>query len=103
LRRWRAWRRERVEALLSGSYEAKTRALIAFLRTMTLRDGAKLIEHVQANGWRGADHNARLEALSLINRAIIRLRERNNLPPFDDPLPNERSTAFIIVRELFGP
>jgi hypothetical protein len=100
LRRWRAWHRERVEALLSGPYETKTRALISFLGTMTLRDGAKLVEHVRANGWREADHNARFEALSLINRVITRLRERNT---FDDPLPKARSTAFIIVRELFGP
>jgi hypothetical protein len=98
---WKQWRRERLEALLAGSHGAAAQELVAFLQAMTLDDGARLIKHVRAAGWESADADTKFEVLALINAAITALRERAKLPPIDDPLPHEESSAFLILRELF--
>jgi hypothetical protein len=98
---WKLWRRERLETLLAGPHGDATRELVAFLQTMTLDDGARLIEFVRVAGWERADADTKFEVLSLINAAITALRERAKLPPFDDALPGEKSTTFLIIRELF--
>jgi hypothetical protein len=59
-----------------------------------------LIEHVRANDWASADGDMRLLALRLADAAIVRLRERAGLEPFDDPLPDQPSNAFLSLREL---
>ena len=88
--------------MLNGPHEPLARDLLNFLSKMTLQDGSALITHVRACDWSQVDRDTRLELLSWINRTITRLREQAGLPPIDDPLPHERSTAFIIIRELFG-
>jgi hypothetical protein len=100
-RLWKKWRRERLETLLAGPHSAAAGELIAFLRAMTLDDGARLVEFVRAAGWVHADADTKFEILSLINAAITVLRERADLPPFDDPLPKEPPNAFLIIKELF--
>jgi hypothetical protein len=100
-RLWQQLRHKRIEALLAGRYGAKAQALIAFLETMTLDEGPRLIERVRAGNWQHADPDTRFEILSLINTAITTLRERAGLPPFDDALPGEEPTAFLIIREMF--
>jgi hypothetical protein len=42
----------------------------------------------------------RFEILALVDAAIVRLRERSALTPFDDPLPHEPPNAFQIIKEL---
>ena len=98
---WKVWRKERVAALLSGPRAAAAQGLVAFLQTMTLDDGAQLVELVCAAGWGHTDADTKFEILSLINAAITALRERAKLPPFDDPLPDAAPTTFLIIRELF--
>jgi hypothetical protein len=100
LRAWRAWRRERVEELVSGPHGAAAQALRGFLAKMKLGDAAALITAVQAGPWREADPDVRFEVLAMVDRAIVALRERHHLPPFDDALPGEAPTAFEIVREI---
>jgi hypothetical protein len=102
LRAWCAWRRERVDALLSGPHGHAARALSEFLSGMTLASANELIAVVQAGPWREADADTRFEVLSLVDAAIIRLREKSKLPPFDDALPfsDEKLTAFQIIREM---
>jgi transcriptional regulator with XRE-family HTH domain len=73
----------------------------AFLQAMTLGDGARLVEFVRAAGWERTDADTKFEVLSLINAAITALRERAELPPIDDALPDENPTAFLVVREMF--
>jgi hypothetical protein len=75
--------------------------LVSFLNDMSAADGARLIAVVRAGGWQRASTEVRFEVLSLVNDAIVRLRERHGLPLLDDPLPNERSSAFLVIRELF--
>ena len=100
-RLWKKWRRERLETLLAGPHSAAAGELIAFLRAMTLDDGARLVEFVRAAGWERADADTKFEVLSLINAAITALHERAKLPPINDALPDEEPTAFLIIREMF--
>jgi hypothetical protein len=101
-RLWKRWRRERLDALLAGTYGGAARELVAFLQAMTLDDGARLVEFVRAAGWARTDADTKFEVLSLINAAITALRERAGLVPFDDPLPDdEKPTAYLVIRELF--
>jgi hypothetical protein len=98
---WRAWRRERREALLAGPHGADAKALLGFLRSMTLDSAAELVEAVGRGPWRQADDDTRFEILALVDEAIIALRERHELDPFDDALPftDEAPTAFLQIRE----
>jgi hypothetical protein len=98
-RAYRRWRKEAVDALLSGPFGADAQALIDFLEHMELSDGSDLIEQVQSGPWRGADENTRFLILVLIDAAIIHLRERTVLAPFDDPL-DEKSNVFLLIRKL---
>jgi len=100
-RLWKRWRHERLETLLGGAHGDAARELVAFLRAMTLDDGARLVEFVRAAGWERTDADTKFEVLSLINATITALRERAELPPINDALPDEKSTAFLIIRELF--
>ena len=98
---WKVWRKERVAALLSGPRAAAAQGLVAFLQTMTLDDGDRLIEFVRAADWARADADTKFEVLSLINATITALRERAGLPAISDALPDEEPTTFIILREMF--
>jgi hypothetical protein len=98
---WTKWRCERIEALLAGPHGAKARLLVAFLERMTLDHGPQLIEFVRVGAWHHTDPDTHFEILSLINSALITLRERAGLPLFDDALPDEEPTAFLIIREMF--
>ena len=98
---WKKWRRERLEALLSGPHSDAARALVTFLQGMTLDDGARLVEFVRTADWARTDADTKFEVLSLINAAVTALRERAKLAPIDDPLPHQESSAFLIIRELF--
>jgi hypothetical protein len=100
-RLWRRWRRERLETLLAGPHGAAGRKLVAFLQAMTLDDGVRLVEFVRTAGWARVNADTKFEVLSLINATITALRERAKLPPFDDPLPGQAPTTFLIIREMF--
>lgn len=100
VRLWRAWQREKEAGLLNGPYSARVRALRDFTRTMTIDSAPELVGLVEKATWlRQADKDVRGEVLSLIGNAIIRLREREGLLPFDDPLDGELN-AFLQIREL---
>jgi hypothetical protein len=95
---WRLWRRERVEALLASRYGADARALIKHLDHMALSSVDELVTIVQRGPWREADDDTRFEILSLVDAAIIALREKAKLPPFDDPL--DGTDAFLEIRSM---
>ena len=60
----------------------------------------ELVELVERTDWQRHDERTRHIALSAIDAAIIRLRVREGLAPFDDGLPGEPPTVFCIVRHL---
>jgi len=97
---WRKWRRARVEELLlNGPHGAAAHELMAFLATMTLADASALLALVKQGPWRSTSADVRFEILSVIDAAIVGLRERHKLPPFDDPLLDAAPRAFLTLRE----
>jgi hypothetical protein len=99
LQEWRRWRKEHVDALLTGPYGEPANTLLGFLNNMTIEQASHLIEFVKQGPWRGAGEDVRFEVLHLVGAAIVRVREHHKLPPFDDALPGDPPTAFEIVRE----
>jgi hypothetical protein len=95
---WRVWRHERVERLLAGPYGADARALIEVLDRATL--SSDFVGVVRRGPWPCADADTRFEILALIDTAIIALRERQKLPPFNDPIGDAPRDAFLQIREL---
>jgi hypothetical protein len=98
-RRWKRWRKERVAAVLNGPHSDAARELVGFLESMTLADEAALLAFVKQGPWREADSDTRFEILALVDTAIVRLRERDELVPIDDPLPDAPPGAFLLLRE----
>jgi hypothetical protein len=100
---WREHRKAQRDALLAGPHGAAAQALIGFMNAMSLEDGATLLDLVSAGPWRDADDEIRFIVLQLIDAGLARLRERDDLPPFDDALPfsDEADTAFQIIRREF--
>jgi hypothetical protein len=98
LRQWRAWHREELNKLLTGPHGAAVQALLEQLNKK-LTNGRELIALVRSGPWREADANTRAEILHLLDQMIIRQRERNGLPAFDDPLPDDANpNAFLVLR-----
>jgi hypothetical protein len=97
---WRKWNDERRAALLAGEHGDAARALIEFLDGMKLHDGARLV--LLIGPWTKADVDIRHEVLTMIDSAIIALRERHGLLPFDDALPGEPTNVFLQIREALS-
>jgi hypothetical protein len=55
---------------------------------------------VRSGPWRDADDDARFLILALVDAAIIRLRKRDNLVPFDDPIGAEEFNTFLTIRKM---
>ena len=100
--RWRAWHREQLDDALAGPHGDVVRPIIALLADLTPQKMLALIELLRAQDWRLVDANARFIILHEINSAVTQLRERKNRPPFDDTLPDEQPTLFLIARELLS-
>jgi hypothetical protein len=98
-RLYACWRRERVETLIAGHGEAVLR-LLAFLDSMTIDHAAELIAVIEQGPWRSVDADTRFQVLVLVDAAIVRLREKYGLTPFDDPLVGEPPNAFQIIKGL---
>jgi hypothetical protein len=98
----RVYRKQReadIAALLTGPHGVEARALIELLDSTDV-DECALVAHVRSGPWcnAGADEDTRFLILAIIDRALIRARERRGLVPFDDPLGDE-SNAFLELRE----
>jgi hypothetical protein len=100
---WRKWRSERTDALLAGPYADAARDLIDLLARLTPDGADMLIEAVTQGPWCNADSDTRFVVLALIDNTIVELRERNGLPPFDDPvLPDAPLNVFLRLREVLA-
>jgi hypothetical protein len=101
-RRWRAWHAEELETVAAGPWHVELSGLLDFLVNMDLNSGDALIELVKHQGWHGAGAGVRYLILREIDLAIARVREENNLPPFDDALPwgSEAPTVFSVIKEF---
>jgi hypothetical protein len=97
---WKKWYAENREALFDGEWGKPAQELMAFLESMTLQDAPKLIEQVTQGPWQHADAETKFQILSMVDFAIVHLRESAGMVPFDDALDNEPPTVFQIIREL---
>lgn len=89
---------KRCKVLTSGPYAGTAEALVAFLKALTLDDGEQLIQ--MAMIWQGAPHTTRFLVLQMIDDAMINLRERNGLAPFDDPVDLNETNAFLTIKRI---
>jgi hypothetical protein len=101
-RLWQHWHCQQVEQLQAGPYAAAVHVLAGFLESLSLTSGPELIELVRHGPWYGADSDTRFQVLRLIDMALVQLRERHGLPPFNDALPDEPPTVFQIIRAELG-
>jgi hypothetical protein len=101
LRAWRQWHREELEQALTGPHRALLEPLVALLPKLTTP--APLLTFLQAQDWNRVDADTRCVVLHEIQTAIIRIRERQGLEPFNDPLPGEQENVFRIIRALLFP
>jgi hypothetical protein len=103
LRQWKAWRRERSDEVLEGPHGRDYRQLLLLVGSLTASSAPALVQYVQGCAWlRQADRETRRTALTVIDDAIVLLRIKQGLAPFDDSLPGEPPTAFEQVREALG-
>jgi hypothetical protein len=100
LRHWRRWHPEQVEKALAGVHRSVFERLMAQLKD--LRSARYLVAAVSAEDWSAVDADTRATALHHIDAAITALRERQKLPPFDDPLPGAPPNAFLMIREIIN-
>jgi hypothetical protein len=106
VKEWTGWN-ERKKELLTGPYAHEAQELADFLKGMTLEDGENLIARVEQGPWQQADSDIRFLVFELVSSAIIHLREKSGLDPFDDPIPSfdgapEETSVFQIVHRLLG-
>jgi hypothetical protein len=96
LRQWGAWHREELNKLLAGPHGAAVQALLEQLKHPTT--GKALVAFIKGGPWRETDPDTRCEVLGVVDRAIVRQRERSGLPPFDDALPDANPNVFLVLR-----
>ena len=96
------WQRDLRDRRKQLTQHAGGAELLTFIEHMTLHDADALIALVEASPLRSAEPSARGTALSVLNNTIVYLRESNGLDPINDPLPDEKPSAFIILREILG-
>jgi hypothetical protein len=95
-RAYKHHRKNEINALVAGLYGPDAQTLLDFLAKP--HSASDLVEHVQSGPWRDADADTRFLVFALIDAAITRQRERQGLPPFDDPLPDEPLSAFLELK-----
>lgn len=101
---WKAWRRDRLTEELEGPYRKQLQVLVDFLEKMTLQEEPKLLKLMCVKYWRKAPEDIRYLTLRLISTRIVTLREKAELPPFDDALPGEPLTVYQTIRnDLMEP
>ena len=94
-------RRRRIDALCEGEHGDRVKELARFLRRMDLTSGRELIARIEAADWaQGMPPSDRHLLLSIISGAIRLMRERNGLPPFEDPLWDDPPNVFQQIKAI---
>jgi hypothetical protein len=99
---YKAHRRQELDDALAGADGAKLQALIAQLDALTLATIPQLAAFVRANGWHTAAATTLFLARRLASESIVKLREKNGLEPFNDPLPDKPATPEQELRTAFA-
>lgn len=98
-RAWKRWHAEQLEEALAGVHRDVLERVMAHLRN--LKSARELVSAMAAEDWSTVDAETRLIVLHEVNVVIAALREKQGLPPIDDPLPDEPNNAFRIIKTLF--
>lgn len=94
------WKRE-IRAEMIAQHGVKLEALMKMLKNMTIESSDELVSYIERADWLiKSDPHSRITILGYIDNAIIRLRIRHGLAPFDDALPGEEATAFQVIRGI---
>lgn len=83
LKRLAKLEREREER----TYPKKIVELLTFLDEATAADSALIIQTIKGEWLRAFSKDIRYRVLSRLSKNIVRVREKEGLHPFDDPLP----------------
>jgi hypothetical protein len=100
LRAWRRWHYARLAEALAGPHGNKVHELLGFLGGMTVRSMPELLNLIRTQNWQTIDAETRLTVLHEVNEAITRVREEHGAAPFNDALPGQPDTGFLIVKQL---
>lgn len=98
LQLFKQWKKEIRSGLASGDYGPEIVQLLRLLRRIPDED--VLIRFVQQRWLAEATLEVRYNILSYIDHAMMRWNIRHGLPPFNDSLPDQPDSAFIIIRKL---
>ncbi len=99
---YRKGNRDQLKALVAAHPEVGE--LLAYLKAMKPESAPALVDYIERSTWLlDADDDLKYACLRCISVAIMRLRVRCGLPPFDDAIFDEEPTAFQVIRTiLFG-
>lgn len=102
-RAYRVSRKQWIEDTLRQPGGDALRAMLRWVETLGIDDADRLVAEVERADWlRRSSAQMRLLALDMIAERIIRIRETNDLDPFNDPLPGDPLDAFQTVKRLLG-
>lgn len=86
--------------LLNGPHGKDVRGLIQLIDSLTIDSASALVTFVMSAEWiQKASLPLRYAVLELAGNAIMRLRIRHAMAPFDDSLPGEEPTAYELIRK----
>ena len=98
-RRYRRAKAAEYRAALAGPDCNVVKQLHDALKHLDLDLGEALIAlMVDVTDWQSIDTQTRYTVISMIDDAIVKLREQNGLAPFDDSIFDEDPTVFEICR-----
>jgi hypothetical protein len=87
------------QALLASEHGAAYGRMMAIVKR--LPDSAvELVENLRKGWVLALSAQQKFVVLSMIDARIIRVREMDGRPPFDDPLPGQPDNLFIICRKI---
>ena len=93
--------RRRTIALREGPSGPHVCELMRFMRRMDLKSGPELVARVEAADWaKRMDAGDRHLLLSIIGGSIRLLREREGLPPLDDPLWDQPPNVYERCKKI---
>lgn len=101
-RRYNRAKAAEYRAALAGPNGALIEGLHKALKKLNIEQPDPLLKLTTAIDWLSINQETRYVALSMIDDAIVRLREQNGLAPFDDALPGEDPTVFQICKTKLG-
>lgn len=88
--------KERRKALLEGPMAKEYGELLELLERTSLATFEELVAYVRRATWLAGQP----EALSIINRGIVLMREAAGLKPFSDPLFAQPLSGFHLIRSI---